>query len=137
MLFLLMWLLYIERYTLSGRLRQRKYSPRQEDGLSTDAEKLFFILYYLKNMPSQEALAASFDLEQDMANKWIHILSPILEKALKKFTTTSKTEQINQELIENQTYIIDATERAVQRDTYQQEEFYSGKKKSIRSKICC
>ena len=57
---------YIERYNLDGSVRRRKYAPRAQDQLSTTEEKLFFILYYLKQNPLQEALAATFDLAQDM-----------------------------------------------------------------------
>lgn len=128
-LFLDKWLSYIQKYTFNGKLRQRKYTPRKEDGLVTDAEKLFFILYFHKHNPIQEALAASFDLEQDMVNKWIHILEPILEKALRNFMPTSNPAQINQHLSENEAYLMDATERPIQRDTYLQEDFYNGKKK--------
>lgn len=128
-LFVSKWRSYIENYTFSGKIRQRKYSPKQEDGLITDAEKLFFILYYQKNNPLQEALAASFDLKQDMANKWVHVLTPLLAKALKNFTPTSDAHKVNEQMHENETYLMDATERPVQRDTYEQEEFYSGKKK--------
>lgn len=128
-LFVDKWLSYIDKYTFSGKFRQRKYVARQEDGLASHAEKLFFILYYKKNNPLQEALAASFDLKQDMANKWIHVLTPILEKVLKPFAPTSNPQRINAQMLENETYLMDATERPVQRDTYEQEDFYSGKKK--------
>ena len=79
------WENYIERYTLSGKPGTRKYSPKDQQGLSNCEEKLFFVLYALKNNPLQEALAASFSLKQEMAHQWFHLLESLLKKALKAF----------------------------------------------------
>jgi hypothetical protein len=86
--------------------------------LPTAAEKLFFILYYLKNNPTQQALAFTFDLPQDMANKWIHLLAPILSKTLKSFKVQATPYRLGNQLAENQEYIIGATKRPAQRDAY-------------------
>lgn len=123
------WQSFIEKYNLSGSIRLRKYVPKAEDQLATVAQKLFFILYLFKNNPLQEALAASFDLSQDMANKWIHILTPIFEKATKAYQIERKAVKIDHQLCRGDTYIADATERPIQRDSYDQAHFYSGKKK--------
>jgi DDE superfamily endonuclease/Helix-turn-helix of DDE superfamily endonuclease len=122
------WLHFIERYNLDGTLRLRAYSPRNESQLPTVAHKLFFILLYEKNNTLQEFLAASFDLDTGMANKWIHILSPILEKSLAAYKAASKIQSADFKY--DTTYLIDGIERTVQRDTYHQEDFYSGKKKT-------
>jgi hypothetical protein len=79
------WEHFIERYNLDGTPRLRKYVPKNEQQLPTIADKLFFILYYKKTHPIQESLAAFFDIEVSMSNKWIHILTPILEKSLAKY----------------------------------------------------
>lgn len=73
-------------------------------------------------------MAASFDLDTGMANKWVHILSPILEKSLTSYKTATKIQDANFE--GGTTYLIDGIERTIQRDTYEQEKFYSGKKKT-------
>jgi hypothetical protein len=78
------WERFINKFTLSGKVRKKKYVPRAIEGLLSIEEKLFFILTYLKNNPLQEFHAASFNLEQDMCNKWIHLLSPIVSKALEE-----------------------------------------------------
>jgi hypothetical protein len=122
------WLDFIERYNLDGTPRLRAYSPRNESQLPTVAHKLFFILISQKNNTLQEFLAASFDLDTAMANKWIHILSPILEKSLRAFKAPSKIQEADFE--NDTTYLIDGIERQIQRDTYQQEDYYSGKKKT-------
>jgi len=80
-----LWDNYIERYTLSGKPCTRKYSSKDQQGLSSSEEKLFFILYALKNNPLQEALAASFSLKQEIAHQWFHPLEVLLNKTLKTF----------------------------------------------------
>lgn len=131
-LFSPVWNSYIERFNLDGSVRRRKYTPRAEDQLPSTHDKLFFILYYLKQNPIQEALAASFDLAQDMCNKWIHVLTPLLQKALKQYQIQRDANKVEHHLADEQTYIADTTERTIQRDSYDQEHFYSGKKKRIR-----
>ena len=122
------WTHFIEHYNLDGTPRLRAYSPRNEAQLPTAAHKLFFILYYQKSNALQEHLAASFDLDTGMSNKWIHVLSPILEKSLAKYKTPKKIQDVDFQ--DNTEYLIDGIERTIQRDTYQQKDFYSGKKKT-------
>lgn len=121
------WLNFIHRYKLDGTPRTRRYAPRDAETLATVAEKLFFILVYQKNNPLQEFLAASFGLSQDMSNKWIHVLSPLLLKAMQKHRPSRRAEDM--QILDNSVVIVDATERPVERDSYVQEEFYSGKKR--------
>lgn len=122
------WESFIEKYNLDGTPRLRKYVPKNEEQLPTISDKLFFLLYYKKVHPLQEALAFQFDLEVPMANKWIHILTPILNKSLEKYIPREKIQDVGFQIEEE--YIIDGTERPIQRDTYDQETFYSGKKKT-------
>ena len=84
------WHYFIEKFNLDGSPRPRKYTPRAEDQLATPAEKLFFILYFFKNNPLQEALAASFDLSQDMANKWVHIYDATGRKSHERLQNRAK-----------------------------------------------
>jgi Helix-turn-helix of DDE superfamily endonuclease len=79
------WSSSIRHFTLSGKIRQQMYSPKSDQLLINDEQKLFFILYYYKNNPLQEAMAASFDMKQNMTNKLIHILMPLLHKSLFKW----------------------------------------------------
>jgi hypothetical protein len=123
---------YIEKYKLDGSIRYNKYSPRSEKVLASSAEKLFFILVYHKQNPTQEFLAFSFDLNQDMCAKWIKVLLPILEKSLHQYRAEQNPTKVDEILQEGQTYLVDVTETPVQRDTYEQEEFYTGKKNNIR-----
>ena len=123
---------YFQHYTFNGKPRKNKYTPKSKDPLPTAGDKLFFILYYLKNNPTQEALAYTFDLQQDMCNKWIQLLAKILSKALKSYQPEQNPHRLVNQLNENEEYTVDGTERLVQRDHYVQEEFFSGKKKHIQ-----
>lgn len=120
------WLDFIEKFNLDGSPRMRKYVPKNEAQLPTIADKLFFILFYKKTNSLQEVLASIFDLDVSMVNKWIHILSPILDKSLTQHAPKQRLQEV--ELNQEQTYITDCSERPIQRDTYEQEQYYSGKK---------
>lgn len=114
---------YIEKYKLDGTPRYNKYSPRGEKILDSSAEKLFFILVYHKQNPTQEFLAFSFGLRQEMCALWIKFLLPILEKTLHQYKAEQNVNQINEVLQTGETYLVDVTERTVQRDTYEQEDY--------------
>jgi hypothetical protein len=120
------WDDFIEKFNLDGTPRMRKYVPKNEKQLPTVADKLFFILFYQKTNSLQELVASYFDLDVSMVNKWIHILSPLLDKSLVKYAPKSRIEDVK--FKKDETYITDGSERPIQRDTYQQEEYYSGKK---------
>ncbi len=126
LIFTFKWEDFIEKYNLDGTPRMRRYIPKNEKQLPSVADKLFFILFYQKTNSLQEVVASYFDLDVSMVNKWIHILSPILDKALEKYAPKSRIEDVKFE--KDETYITDGSERPIQRDTYQQEEYYSGKK---------
>jgi Helix-turn-helix of DDE superfamily endonuclease len=119
------WERFIHKFTLNGKPRKKKYVPKSSSELSTTEEKLFFIMSYLKNNPLQEFHAASFDLEQDMCNKWIHILSPILDSAFSEYKAARTSQELETKIMSESTYIGDATERPINRPVFQQEEVYS------------
>ena len=138
--FELAWDTFIYKFKLDGTPRKRKYVEKSNNPLSHIEDKLFFILWYQKNNPLQECLAATFGLEQDMCNKWIHILSPLLDKSLKKYKAARTENELEKKLIEGSTYIGDCTERTIERPTIDQQEVYSGKKKAHTLKnfmLCC
>lgn len=120
------WEDFIEKFNLDGSPRLRKYVPKNQSQLPTIADKLFFILFYQKTNSLQEVVAAYFDVDVSMTNKWIHILSPILEKSLAHYAP--KYGAADLVLKEGETYLVDGSERPIQRDTYEQKAFYSGKK---------
>jgi hypothetical protein len=124
---------WIEKYTLSGKPRTRRYSERhQGDNVFTTELKQFFILKYMKENKLQESLAAEFDMTQSMANKWIHVLLPLLEKALRAHQAERQGGLLAEKLDKDGQYSADCTVRTVQRDSYDQELFFDGKKKHIQ-----
>ncbi len=122
------WNYFIEKYNLDGTPRMRKYVPKNEAQLTKVCDKLFFILFYKKTHSLQEVMAFQFDLDVSMANKWIHVLSPLLDKSLEKYTPSSNLKEVDFQV--DKEYIIDGSECPIQRDSYHQEEHYSGKKKT-------
>ena len=66
------WIRYYRYHTLEGK--PRKYpslNPGKETKtLPSVAEKLFFLLSYLKNYPLQHFQAASFEISQAKVSQW-------------------------------------------------------------------
>jgi hypothetical protein len=69
--------------TIDGQPRtSRRYSPYDNGPLPTIADKLLFILTYVKQNPIQEGQGQLFGMSQSKANKWIHLLHAVLNRAL-------------------------------------------------------
>jgi hypothetical protein len=129
---------YMKQHCLDGKPRgKRKYSDYQNSPLPTPADKLFFILNYLKTNNLQEVQGAMFGISQPKANQWIHILRVVLQQTL---TGLNETPARSMETVtfadENTLYFHDGTERPIPRptDATKQKEFYSGKKNSMALK---
>ena len=74
---------YMHDHTIDGQPRtSRRYSAYETCPLPTTADKLLFILTYLKQNPIQEVQGQLFGMSQSNANKWIHLLHPVLNRAL-------------------------------------------------------
>lgn len=74
---------YMHDRTIDGQPRtSRRYSAYDNCPLPTMADKLLFILTYLKQNPIQEVQGQLFGMSQSNANKWIHVLHPVLNQAL-------------------------------------------------------
>jgi hypothetical protein len=74
---------YMGNRTIDGEPRtSRRYSTYATCPLPTMADKLLFILSYLKHNPIQELQGQLFGMSQSNANKWIHLLHPVLNQAL-------------------------------------------------------
>jgi len=99
-------------------------------------DKLFFILFYLKNYPLQETIGFIFGLSQSRANYWIHFLSGVLKETLEtmdfmpKHTPLELLDKLESEGKQN--FSVDGTERRINRpqDKEEQKKKYSGKKKT-------
>ncbi len=73
----------MEETTITGHFRwNRRHTTYRQSPLPTAADKLFFILVYLKQAPTQEVHGTMFGLSQSNTNKWIHAIYPALYRAL-------------------------------------------------------
>jgi len=123
---------------VTKQARKRRYGGGRKPRLAAMEEKLFFILVYFKVYPLQEVMACLFETSQGRVNEWIHTLSTVLQMALGKAQALPERHPKNLEqtlaLCVSVDFIIDGTERQVQRptDAAEQQEKYSGKKKPIR-----
>jgi hypothetical protein len=130
------WEEYIQREHIDGKERQRAYGGGRKPTLKTLAEKLFFILYYYKTYPLQEALGAAFGMSQSQANEWLHKLTAVLKRALGRAEVLPERipEHLRELLAEEEEeeVVIDGAERRRQRpsDNEEQQAYYSGKKKT-------
>lgn len=132
------WYKYHKHFDMLGKRRKAPKTSYENDTktLPTVEDKLFFILVYLKNNPSQEFIAFSFEIDQSHACRWIKILSDILSNSLKQLDvlpcqdgSALKTLLSKKEV---DCLIIDAVEQRTVRsvNTEAQAGNYSGKKKT-------
>lgn len=139
---------YVAHYRLDGQKRtKRRYSEYKNSPLPTIADKLLFILIYLKQGGLQEAQATLFDMHQPNAHTWIHLLHPLLNQALaaagelpartaevlaQKLELTQPEDESGLPL-----FFQDGTERPITRpkDQERQKRYYSGKKSNIPLRI--
>jgi len=74
---------YMHDHTIDGQPRTvRRYSTYDNCPLPTIADKLLFILTYLKQNPIQEVQGQLFGMSQSNTNKWLHLLHTVLNQAL-------------------------------------------------------
>lgn len=129
------WNKYAKYYTLEGKPRVRQNRSRKNEILPTSEDKLLFVLYYLKTNPLQEVLATAFGMYQPHASAWLKRLLPRLEEALAASDSLPErqSERLYRAVANQDTVLIDATERPIQRsvDDQTQREHFSGKKSAI------
>ena len=130
------WQGFIRYHTLDGKPRARAAKERKNSILPTSADKLLFVLYYLKTNPLQAVLASAFSMHQPHASTWLSRLLPLLETALAKAEALPERQSERlARLVANETrLLLDGTERPVPRsnDKETQREHYSGKKSVTR-----
>ncbi len=136
---------YAVRYppdkTWEGKVRQRRDGGGAKGVLPQMEEKLLFILVYQKTNPLQTMHGLQFKLSQPQTHYWIHHLLPVLQDALavlgvapERDASRVATSPLAFEGAPDG--VIDGTERRRQRptDAMQQQEHYSGKKKTHTDK---
>ena len=131
---------WMKTHRLDGKPRgQRAYSDYKNSPLPTLADKLFFILHFLKTNNLQTVQGALFGMSQPKANLWLHCLHPILNRTLAELGELPARQMEQMVFAENEEtlYFHDGTERPIPRprDPDQQRLYYSGKKNDTGSKI--
>lgn len=128
---------YPAHLTAKGKARQRRVGGGSKGVLQTDADRLLFILVYLKTNPLQVMQGLQFGLSQAQANYWIHRLLPIVRAALDALglLPARKGQQVATHPLALEglpDLALDGTERRRERpqDSTQQKTTYSGKKKT-------
>jgi hypothetical protein len=72
----------MEARTIDGQPRtSRRYSTYGPCPLPAMADKLLFILTYLKQHPIQEGQGQLFGMSPSHANTWMHVLHPVFNQA--------------------------------------------------------
>jgi hypothetical protein len=126
---------YVMEVHDKNKKRKRMPGGGRKPKLQSVGERLFFILFYLKTYPLQQVIAVCFGLSLSQSNYWIHRLSDILKRALGKGSYLSERDPATLEGALKKclelSFIIDGTERKIQRPKQQenQKRYYSGKKK--------
>jgi hypothetical protein len=132
---------YLTNYDMDGNYRngRRSFTIYGNSPLPAVADRLFFILVYLKNNPLQEYHAACFNMDQKHCNSFIHVLHRIPEQCLRDADVMpAETRKEFSNLLEDQSMekelpilLHDGTEREIPRpvDRDGQKDNYSGKKK--------
>jgi hypothetical protein len=120
--------------TLQNTPRQvRAYGAYENSPLPTMEDKLFFILVYLKQAPTQEVQGALFGIYQPEAHRWIHLLHGVVNQALAAAQELPARTTAAWQATAPQagTYFHDGTERSIPRPRKadKQVEMSSGKKK--------
>ncbi|OHD64954.1 MAG: hypothetical protein A2176_07830 [Spirochaetes bacterium RBG_13_51_14] len=99
-------------------------------------EKLFFVLYYLKNYPTYDVMGMHFGFNRSSAFKRVQEYMKVLELSLKrsKSLPADSLKTLRKVIGDEKLVIIDGTEQRKNRpkNKENQKEYYSGKKNTIR-----
>ena len=136
------FLAYMETHTLDGKPRiKRRYKPYKNSCFASHEDMLLFILIYHHEAPKQVLFGTLFGPSQPLANKWIHLLLPILNTALAELgelpsretvpTSMCDTCEVSSQSQDKEVFFHDGIERRIRRprDPETQKAYYSGKKK--------
>src|SRR5436190_12931432 len=127
--------------TAAGQPRQRFPGGGRHGALSSGADKLLFVLVYLKTYPLQVVMGQLFGISTSQANYWLHHLLPVLRSALDDLGVLPERDggRLARRPVQpkgQQVVIIDGTERRRQRPKKAEKQalHYSGKKKTHTDK---
>jgi hypothetical protein len=118
------------------RKRQRAVGGGRKHTLKTAAERLFFILFYLKCYPTMDLAGFLFGVDRSQIQRWVKALLPLLEETLGREVVlparkVSSVEEFLAQFPTVKDVFIDATERPVRRPQKNKARnaHYSGRKK--------
>lgn len=132
--------LIAHRYQLKP-IRKRKLGAGQKGSLPTTADKLAFILMYLKIYPTYDVMGFLTDRERGKCCESVQFLLPVLEMALGRKQVLPKrkissVDEFFRLFPEVKDVFVDGTERRVQKPKKMKKrnKLYSGKKKATTRK---
>jgi len=115
--------------------RQRAIGGGRHHTLTNAAERLFFILFYVKCYPTMDLAGFFFGVDKSRIHRWVKELLPLLEEALGREVVLparkiNSVEEFMVQFPEVKDVFVDATERPMRRpeDNKRQNEHYSGRK---------
>ena len=116
--------------------RSRSVGAGRNGALPAMKSKLLFILFWFKVYPTFDVMGFFFNMNPSQACRWSHRLAPVLEAALKRklclpARKTTNFEQTLSSFPELKTFIVDGTDRPIQRPKHgmRRKACYSGRKK--------
>lgn len=136
------WQQFVAETFINGRNRKRAYGGGNTPRMKTTRDKLLYILVYIRLYPIQLLQGFWFGIDESVANRWIHRLTPLLEKSLAfKMVLPKHTgggrprgrtlDEILAEFPELKGFLLDGMEQPIRRPKNQEKQkaAYSGKKK--------
>jgi len=115
--------------------RQRAVGGGRKHTLKTAAERLFFILLYVKCYPTMDLAGFFFGVDKSRIQRWVTELLPLLEETLGREVVlparqVNSVEEFVAQIPQVKDVFIDATERPIRRPGKNkvQNEHYSGRK---------
>ena len=127
---------YFEEALIQCKKKNPYRGGKRAVKLRSTEDKLFFVLFYIKNYPTYDVLGMNFGVSRSNAFKRIGLYTQALELSLKNagHLPAESIEQLNRLLGDEKVIIIDATEQKKNRpkDKEKQKEYYSGKKNSTQ-----
>lgn len=136
------WNQFVFETFVQGKDRKRRYGGGNRPVIETSQDKLIFILMYLRLYPIQILQGLWFGIDESGANRWIHRLTPLMEKSLSFRMVLPQRkaggrprgrtlEEILAEFPDLKDVLLDGMEQPIRRPKKkeQQKAAYSGKKK--------
>ncbi len=124
--------LFIVQLVSSFIAKEKEAKPMKKRGLKsklTIQNQVLLFFYYLRDYPTFLKLGQSFGISESYANKIFHRILGILVQTLKlpnrKVLLDGDFEKI----------LVDVAEQPIERPVKKQKDYYSGKKKDIRSRL--